>query len=105
MPLLELADRLSVSAAGVEGILHRGVPNEDGNLGLFRVGRLSRRESTNADRLQLCQVDVGEGEARQIVCGVELRSGSDRRRRTTRCVLPDGRKLEPTKLRGELSNG
>ena len=42
MPLAELAERLSISTAEVEGIERRGVPDEDGNLGLFRVGRVAR---------------------------------------------------------------
>ena len=47
-----------------------GVADVDGNLGRFRVGRvLEADKHPNADRLQLCQVDVGEGEPRQIVCG------------------------------------
>ena len=42
----------------------------DGNLGRFLVGRVVEAgKHPNADRLQLCQVDVGEGEPRQIVCG------------------------------------
>ena len=40
MPLDELATRLSVASAEVEGIEHRGVADTDGNLGLFRVGRV-----------------------------------------------------------------
>ena len=68
MPLEELATRLSISTAEVEGIERRGVPDEDGNLGLFRVGKvLAADKHPNADRLQLCRVDVGEGEPRQIV--------------------------------------
>src|SRR6266704_3415154 len=70
MPLTELTDRLSVATAEVEGVERRGVPDTDGNLGLFRVGRVVEAgKHPNADRLQLCQVDVGEGEPRQIVCG------------------------------------
>ena len=43
--------------------MRRGVADDDGNLGLFRVGRvLEAGKHPNADRLQLCQVDVGEGE-------------------------------------------
>ena len=35
MPLEELATRLSISTAEVEGVERRGVPDENGNLGLF----------------------------------------------------------------------
>jgi phenylalanyl-tRNA synthetase beta chain len=107
MPLPELADRLSVSVAEVEGIVRRGVPDEDGNLGLFRVGRvLEAGKHPNADRLQLCQVDVGEGDARQIVCGAwNFGAGATVAVALPGAVLPGGRRLESTELRGELSNG
>jgi phenylalanyl-tRNA synthetase beta chain len=107
MPLPELADRLSVSTAEVKGIVRRGIPEEDGNLSLFRVGRvLEAGKHPNADRLQLCQVDVGEGDARQIVCGAwNFGVGATVAVALPGAVLADGRRLEPTKLRGELSNG
>ena len=70
MPLAELAERLSVSTAEVEGIERRGVADEGGNLGLFKVGRVVEAEKhPNADRLQLTKVDLGESEPRSIVCG------------------------------------
>jgi phenylalanyl-tRNA synthetase beta chain len=65
-----IARKLSVCAAEVERIMPVGVPDVDGNLGLFRVGRvLTVEKHPNADRLRVCHVDVGESEARQIVCG------------------------------------
>jgi phenylalanyl-tRNA synthetase beta chain len=107
MPLPELADRLSVASAEVEGIERRGIPDVDGNLGLFRVARvLEAGKHPNADRLQLCQVDVGEDVPRQIVCGAwNFGSGATVAVALPGAVLPDGTKLEPTQLRGELSNG
>lgn len=107
MPLAELADRLSVASAEVEGIERRGVPDGDGNLGLFRVGRvLEAGKHPNADRLQLCQVDVGEGEPRQIVCGAwNFGAGATVAVALPGALLPNGMKLAPTKLRGEMSNG
>jgi phenylalanyl-tRNA synthetase beta chain len=107
MPLTEMADRLSVATAEVEGVERRGVPDTDGNLGLFRVGRVVEAgKHPNADRLQLCRVDVGEGEPRQIVCGAwNFGSGATVAVALPGAVLANGMKLEPTKLRGELSNG
>ena len=107
MPLPELAERLSISTAEVDGIERRGVPDEDGNLGLFRVGRVLEAEKhPNADRLQLCRVDVGEGEPRQIVCGAwNFGAGATVAVALPGARLPGGLQLEQRKVRGELSDG
>jgi phenylalanyl-tRNA synthetase beta chain len=107
MPLDELATRLSISTAEVEGIERRGVPDEDGNLGLFRVGKVLEAEKhPNADRLQLCRVDVGEREPRQIVCGAwNFGAGATVAVALPGAVLPGGLQLERRKVRGELSDG
>ena len=61
---------LSVTTAEVEDVETRGVVDEDGNLGLFKVGKVLEAEKhPNADRLQITKVDVGEAEPRSIVCG------------------------------------
>src|SRR6266508_561301 len=107
VPLPELAERLSVASAEVEGIERRGVPDVDGNLGLFRVGRvLEAGKHPNADRLQLCRVDVGEPEPRQIVCGAwNFGAGATVAVALPGAVLPGGTKLERAKLRGTVSDG
>src|SRR6185312_14743503 len=108
MPLPELADRLSISTAEVEGVERRGVADDDGNLGLFRVGKVVEAEKhPNADRLQLCQVDVGESEPRQIVCGAwNFGAGATVAVALPGAILPGAEKpLEQAKLRGELSDG
>jgi phenylalanyl-tRNA synthetase beta chain len=107
MPLDELATRLSVSSAEVEGIERRGVSDRDGNLGRFRVGRVvEAAKHPNADRLQLCRVDVGEGEPLQIVCGAwNFGAGATVAVALPGAVLPGGLELERRKVRGELSNG
>ncbi|MDX6564059.1 MAG: phenylalanyl-tRNA synthetase beta chain, partial [Gaiellales bacterium] len=107
MPIPELADRLVISTCELDGIETVGVADVDGNLGLFRVGRvLDAVKHPNADRLQLCQVDVGEGVPRQIVCGAWNFGAGD----TVAVALPgtvllDGRKITRSKLRGETSDG
>jgi phenylalanyl-tRNA synthetase beta chain len=106
-PVEELAERLNVSVAEVERIVRRGVADEDGNLGLYRVGRvLEAGKHPNADRLQLCTVDVGEKEPRQIVCGAwNFGAGATVAVALPGAVLPDGRRLERAKLRGTVSDG
>jgi phenylalanyl-tRNA synthetase beta chain len=107
VPTTELADRLSIASAEVKGIERRGVPDSDGNLGLFRVGRVVEAgKHPNADRLQLCRVDVGEEEPRQIVCGAwNFGAGATVAVALPGAVLPGGQKLERAKLRGTVSDG
>ncbi len=107
MPLPELAERIAVASAEVERITRRGVPDEGDNLGRFVVGRvLEAGKHPNADRLQLCRVDVGAAEPRQIVCGAwNFGAGATVCVAAPGAVLPDGRTLERAKLRGEVSEG
>jgi phenylalanyl-tRNA synthetase beta chain len=107
VPIKEVADRLVISTCEVDGIEHVGVADLNGNLGLFRVGRvLEAVPHPNADRLQLCQVDVGEGDARQIVCGAwNFGAGATVGVALPGAVLPNGLELERRKVRGELSDG
>src|SRR5919201_4202785 len=107
VPTGELADRLVISTCEVDRIETRGIADVDGNVELFRVGRvLDAVKHPNADRLRLCHVDVGEGDARQIVCGAwNFGPGATVAVALPGAVLADGAKLEPTELRGELSNG
>ncbi len=107
VPLDELARRLVFTSCEVDRIVRRGVPDENGNLGRFRVGRvLDAVKHPNADRLQLCRVDVGEGDARQIVCGAwNFGAGATVAVALPGARLANGLELEQRKVRGELSDG
>ena len=85
----------SSRAARSTGSSTRGVPDTDGNLGSFLVGRvLEAGKHPNADRLQVCLVDVGEAEPRQIVCGAwNFGAGATVAVALPGAVLPDGRTL------------
>jgi len=104
----EIAERLAVSALEVERVIEVGVPDAAGNLGRFLVGRvLEVGAHPNADRLRVCQVDVGEGDARQIVCGAwNFEAGA-----TVAVALPGAylpifeQPLDERELRGEASRG
>ena len=103
MPLEELATRLSVASAEVEGIERRGVADP----APFVVGRvLEAIKHPNADRLQLTKVDVGEREPRSIVCGAwNFGVGATVGVALPGAVLPDGLTLERREVRGEISDG
>src|ERR687891_2711951 len=104
---VEIADRLAIATGEVERISRPGVADTDGNLGLYRVGRvLEAGKHPNPDRLQLCRVDVGESEPYQIVCGAwNFGPGATVAVALPGAVLPGGIQLERRKLRGEVSEG
>ena len=107
VPLPTLAERLAVSTCEVERISRRGVPGGNGNYGRYFVGRVvDAGKHPNADRLQLCRVDVGEREPRQIVCGAwNFGPGATVAVALPGAVLPGGTTLERAKLRGTVSDG
>jgi phenylalanyl-tRNA synthetase beta chain len=107
MPVESLVERLDMSTAVVAAVERRGVPDEDGNLGLFRVGKvLEAAKHPNADRLQLCVVDVGESEPYRIVCGAwNFGTGATVAVALPGATLPGGLVLGRRKLRGEESAG
>src|SRR5688500_20403542 len=81
-----------------------GVADLDGNAYLYRVGLVVEAgKHPNADRLQLCRVDVGEGEPRQIVCGAwNFGPGATVAVALPGALLPGAEEpLREAKLRGE----
>jgi phenylalanyl-tRNA synthetase beta chain len=104
----DLAAKLVFTSCEVDRIVHRGVADVDGNLGRFLVGRVVEAgKHPNADRLQLCRVDVGEGEPRQIVCGAwNFGAGATVAVALPGALLPGAEQpLGEAKLRGETSRG
>lgn len=107
VPLDVLADRLAVASAEVEQILPVGVADQGDNLSHFVAGRVVEAvKHPNADRLQLCHVDVGEPDPAQIVCGAwNFGVGASVAVARPGATLPDGVQLKRVKLRGEVSEG
>jgi phenylalanyl-tRNA synthetase beta chain len=107
-PVERLAAKLVFTSCEVDRVVERGVPDLDGNLGRFLVGKVVEAgKHPNADRLQLCRVDVGEGEPRQIVCGAwNFGPGATVAVALPGALLPGAEEpLGEAKLRGELSRG
>ena len=107
-PVEQLAAKLVFTSCEVDRVVHRGVVDVDGNLGRFLVGHVVEAgKHPNADRLQLCRVDVGEGEPRQIVCGAwNFGVGATVAVALPGALLPGAvQPLGEAKLRGETSRG
>ncbi|WP_068674779.1 YtpR family tRNA-binding protein [Oceanobacillus sp. Castelsardo] len=73
----------------------------------FVVGYvMSKEQHENADKLSICQVDVGEEEPLQIVCGApNIDKGQKVVVAKVGATMPSGLKIKPTELRGVASNG
>ena len=99
----ELADRLAMTGTDVERVETHGVTALEN----FVVGKvLDAHQHPDADRLNVCLVDTGDGEPSQIVCGApNVATGQTVAVARPGAVMPDGTKLKVAKLRGQPSNG
>jgi phenylalanyl-tRNA synthetase beta chain len=98
-----LAERLAMTGTEVERVERHGV----GALENFVVGKvLEASRHPDADRLSVCLVDVGDGQASQIVCGApNVAAGQTVAVAKPGAIMPDGSTLGRANLRGIESNG
>lgn len=97
-----IGDQLSALGLAVEDMEIIG-----GNLDGIVVARvLSTKPHPKADRIQLVEVDRGDGEALQICCGAfNMAPGDLVPLATLGTTMPNGMFIERRKMRGEWSNG
>lgn len=97
----DLAEKITKSGIEVEGIEYVAEKSEN-----VVVGYVTECEQhPNADKLNLCQVDVGD-EVLQIICGApNIKQGLKVAVAKPKAVLPGGFKIKKVKLRGIESNG
>lgn len=98
----ELAEKITRSGIEVEGV---EVLNE-GMKGVVVGHVVEKEQHPDADKLNKCQVDLGNGEVVQIICGAKnVDKGQKVAVATVGAVLPGNFKIKKAKLRGEASNG
>jgi len=98
----ELAEQLTMAGLEVDSV-EPAAPAFDGVV----VGRVMQvAPHPDADRLRVCQVDVGEEAPLQIVCGApNVHEGMRAPTARIGAVLPGGLKIKKSKLRGVESQG
>ena len=97
-----LAEKMIMTGNGVENIIHLG----DDLTGVV-VGRILKLEKhPDADRLQICQIDIGKDEPVQIVTGAtNVFEGAYVPAALVGAKLPNGLNIKKGKLRGVPSLG
>ncbi|MFZ5763793.1 MAG: phenylalanine--tRNA ligase subunit beta [Thermodesulfobacteriota bacterium] len=97
-----IAARLSMLGLEVDAV--QPLAPELSGVVVARVEKVERHP--NADKLTLCDVSVGEGATRRVVCGApNVRAGLVTAMALPGAVLPGGFTIKPTKIRGEASEG
>ncbi|RND00539.1 phenylalanine--tRNA ligase subunit beta [Lysinibacillus halotolerans] len=98
----ELAEKITRSGIEVDAVIDRsqGMTN-------IVVGYIvSKEKHPDADKLNICQVEVGEGDVRQIICGApNVAAGQKVIVALPGARLPGGIKIKKAKMRGQESNG
>lgn len=98
----EIAEKLTRSGVEVDIVhsMNKGVKN------LVTGKVLACEKHPEADKLNLCQVDIGEEEPVQIVCGAaNVGKGQYVAVAKVGARLPGGMKIKRAKLRGQVSEG
>lgn len=98
----EVAKRMIMTGNACEDVEYLGE-----NIDKVVVGRIEKLEKhPDADKLQICQIDVGEDELVQIVTGAtNVFEGALVPAALHGSTLPNGMKIKKGKLRGVASNG
>lgn len=98
----ELAEKITRSGIEVDAVIDRsqGMTN-------IVVGHvLTKEKHPDADKLSVCQVDVGEENPRQIICGApNVAAGQKVIVALPGAKLPGGIKIKKAKMRGVESHG
>jgi len=98
----ELSEKLTMAGLEVDRIAPVAPPFN----GLVVGHVVNCDKHPNADKLSLCEVDIGDGSNLQIICGApNVRKDLKVAVATVGSVLPNGLKIKRAKLRGVESNG
>lgn len=97
-----LAEKITRSGIEVDAVIDRSQGMTNVVVGYV----VSKEKHPDADKLNICQVEVGEGDVRQIICGApNVAAGQKVIVALPGARLPGGVKIKKAKMRGQESNG
>jgi phenylalanyl-tRNA synthetase beta chain len=98
----ELAEQLTMAGLEVEAV--SSCKPDFSSVVVARVTEIS--PLPGAEKLKVCRVDAGGGKKITVVCGADnVRSGDCYALAIAGASLPDGRRIQPSELRGVISEG
>lgn len=98
----ELAEKITRSGIEVDAVIDRSQGMTNVVVGYV----VSKEKHPDADKLNVCQVEVGEGVTQQIICGApNVAQGQKVIVALPGARLPGGVKIKKAKMRGVESNG
>jgi phenylalanyl-tRNA synthetase beta chain len=98
----ELAEKMTRSGIEIENVYNRSEGIKDVVVGHV----IDKKQHPDADKLSVCQVELGQSETVQIVCGApNVAAGQKVPVAKVGAVLPDNFKIKKAKLRGQESHG
>lgn len=98
----DLAEKITRSGIEVDAVIDRSQGMTNVVVGYV----VSKEKHPDADKLNVCQVEVGEGDVRQIICGApNVEAGQKVIVALPGARLPGGIKIKKAKMRGQESNG
>ncbi len=97
-----LAEELDMTGTGVESIQYFGRDMQ--NIVVGQIKKIGKHP--NADKLTVCQVDIGKRELLNIVCGApNAKEGAVVPLALVGAKLPNGFEIQQAKIRGAVSEG
>lgn len=98
----ELAEKITRAGVEVDAVHKRNQGAEHVVVGYVQ----ERYQHPNADKLSICQVDIGDSSPVQIICGAaNVDKGQKVAVAKVGAVLPGNFKIKKARLRGEISEG
>ncbi|MGB9594650.1 MAG: YtpR family tRNA-binding protein, partial [Candidatus Poribacteria bacterium] len=99
----ELAEKLTMAGLEVKSLTSKSTKGLDKVV----VGKIVKyQKHPNADKLSICEVDIGTGENLSVICGApNAREGMLSAMALIGAELPNGMKVQPVTIRGIMSYG
>ena len=97
----ELGDMLTLTGSQLEEVIIQG--DNIKNVVVCQINKIEKHP--DADRLSVCQVDIGTEEIQIVTAATNMKEGDKVPVALHKAILADGTEIKKGKMRGQVSNG